>query len=332
MSYSNGTATSSTDLLQQLVTFLVAAGWTQDMSQAEGSGWRAHLHLGSDYVHLRAAENEGVFQQSNGTTGYGLNLYMGTGFNSGQPWNNQTTGAPIGSGAAYPVGANAYLSAGPFTNYYFMTDSGGNNVVVVIERTPGVFMFVGWGTSLVKAGAFTGGQYFYGSSGGGWSGHALPGGSVAGYTTTSDCPGCLSDSEGQVCTYVRADVDSFTSKWISISPSVTNTQGYTGKVGSSSVKKPGFGANTEFPFYAITDGTTDFQSSQSSLQDGRANLLPVLLWVNRDGASSAYSLLGSLPMAFKANGVGNGFSNASEYAIGSDTYKMFPNFAILKVP
>jgi hypothetical protein len=28
--------------------------------------------------------------------------------------------------------------------------------------------------------------------------------------------------------------------------------------------------------------------------------------------------------------VGNGFSNASEYVLGPTTYKMFPNFAVVK--
>jgi hypothetical protein len=83
--------------------------------------------------------------------------------------------------------------------------------------------------------------------------------------------------------------------------------------------------------YAQTDSNFEFQNLQTSAQDGRANLLPVYLWANRDGASTGFSLLGSLPIVFASNGVGNGFSNASEYAIGSDTYKMFPNFAVLKV-
>ena len=44
MAYQTGIPTDEIDLLQQLVTWLVALGWTQDASAAEGSGWRAHLH------------------------------------------------------------------------------------------------------------------------------------------------------------------------------------------------------------------------------------------------------------------------------------------------
>ncbi|MGH9781684.1 MAG: hypothetical protein ACRD33_07665, partial [Candidatus Acidiferrales bacterium] len=66
------------------------------------------------------------------------------------------------------------------------------------------------------------------------------------------------------------------------------------------------------------------------LQDGRANLLPILLWVLRDGTTTGFSPLGTIPNVFVSNGVGNGFSNASDYVIGAKTYRMFSNFAVAK--
>lgn len=331
MSYQNGSATDTTDLLQQLVTFLVAAGWTQDMSQAEGSGWRAHLHKSGNYIHLRAAENEAVFQQSFGATAHYLALYMGTGFNSGQPWNNQTTGAPIGSGAAYPVGAAAYTSAGPFSNYYFFTDSGGDNVVVVIEVTPGLFTHCGWG-DIVPAGTITGGAFFFGSASGFFASDNSPSANVPGYSATSPCPGTMGDNVANAnTTYVRADVDSFTGLWVSMGTNTSPNEGYTGKPGASSVKATNVTASSTIPSYAQSDQAQEFQFLQTSSQDARSNLLPVYLWALRDGTSTGFSMLGSLPTVFATNGVGHGFSNASDYMIGSDTYKMFPNFAVLKV-
>lgn len=331
MPYQNGSATSSTDLLQQLVTFLVANGWTTDLSASEGLGWRAHLHKSGNFVHLRAAENEAVWQSHTAGTAYGVHIYTGTAFNSGQPWNNQATGAPVQSGTSIPVGGAAVTSVGPFTNYYFMTDSAANNIVVIIEVTPGLFAYVGWGLSLVTAGTITGGAYFFGSANGFISNDAAPGANQPGYTSTSACPGTNGDSliDAPVC-WVRADVDSFTGKWISIGPSTTAIEGYTGKAGASSVKAHGIGATTTIPGYAQTDTATEFQALQTSAQDGRANLLPVYLWALRDSTSTGFSMLGSLPTVFCSNGVGNGFSNASEYAIGAQTYKMFPNFAVLK--
>jgi len=58
------------------------------------------------------------------------------------------------------------LSAGPFSNYYFSADSTADNIVVVVEKTPGLYVHIGWGLSIQKAGAFTGGPYFFGSSSG----------------------------------------------------------------------------------------------------------------------------------------------------------------------
>ena len=35
-------------------------GWTTDLSASSGTGWRAHLHLNGNYIHLRALNNEGA--------------------------------------------------------------------------------------------------------------------------------------------------------------------------------------------------------------------------------------------------------------------------------
>jgi hypothetical protein len=328
MAYSNGSATGSTDLLQQLVTFLVANGWTQDMSTVEGLGWRAHLHKSGNYVHLRAREQEHTFLANAGGTSFGIDLYLGTAFVSLSAWNSQVGGAPIASGGSNPVGASAYTSAGPFTNYYFMTDSSVDNVVVIVEVTPGRFVFFGWGLSINKAGTITGGPYFFGSSNGWNSTLTSPIAGAAGYTATATCP-TETDGYSLGTAFVRADVDSFTGAWIFIGGPPTGAEGYTGKLGATSV---GITGSNTFPSYQKSAGVSEFINVQTSAQDARANLLPVLLWANRDGSSTGYSLLGSLPLCFASNGVGNGFSNASEYTIGADTYKLFPNFAVLKVP
>lgn len=328
MAYANGSASNSTDLLQQLVTFLAANGWTTDASQIEGVGWRAHLHKSGNYVHLRAREVEAAFQNHFGGTSSGIDLYLGTTYDAAQPWNNQHLGAPCGQFTAVPVGSSAYASSGPFTNYYFMTDSAVDNVVVIIEVTPGLFVYFGWGLSINKAGGFTGGPYFFGSSSGYASTQSSPGAGRYGYSSTSDCPGYPVDAFNYPTLFVRADVDSFIGQWICISTSSGPGQGFTGKYGWTSV---GGLPNANFPIYNLATGSEEFGNLQTSTLDGRANLLPILVWVNRDGTTTGYSLLGSLPMCYLTNGVGNGFSNASEYTIGANTYKMFPNFAVQKV-
>lgn len=330
MSYQTGSASSSTDLLQKLITFLAANGWTQDRSAAEGLGWTVSAHLGSMYAHLRAAENESSIWQamSSSSACYSVDLYLGTGFTSGHVWNNQTAGAPLGAGSQ-PIGVAMRTSAGPFSNYYFFCDSGGDNVTVVLERTPGLFTHLGWGSSLQKAGSWTGGAYFFGSSGG-FDIASAAGANVPGFTATSACPGVNGSAFNSANGYVRADVDSFTGKWIGIWYGASGAdQGFTGKSGDSSVFGGGT-MKTNFPIYAEAAAANRFQFVQTSEQDGRSNLLPVYWWALRDGTATGWSLLGSLPNVFWSNAVGSGFSNADEYSIGAQTYKMFPNFAVLK--
>jgi hypothetical protein len=330
MSYQTGTASSPTNLLQTLVTWLVSIGWTQDRSATEGSGWTATLHKSANYVNIRAAMNENtIWHQDSRDSGYGLHMYLGTGYASGNSFNNQA-GGPIGS-STFPVGVGMHLSAGPFTNYYFFADSGGDNVVVVVEKTPGLYVHIGWGLSIQKAGAFTGGPYFFGSTCGYNTNNTLQfPNSGPGYTTTSDCP-FVNQGGGGGCGFVRADVDSFVGKWIGIfnssNPALADA-GFTGKRGNSSVRGTNCTMDSNYPVYAYNTG--QFQDHQTSLQDGRANLLPILLWVNRDGTATGYSLMGTPPNIFSQNAIGNGFSNAAEYVLGVTTYKLFPNFAVVK--
>lgn len=335
MSYQNGSATDPTDLLQQLVTWLVGIGWTQDRSATEGAGWTATLHNNGNYVHLRSAINEStIWQASIGQPGYGVHVYTGTGYTSSSGFNDQLVGTPIAFSRAYPVGAAMRLSAGPFPNYHFFADASADNIVVVVEKTTGFFVHIGWGLSIQKAGSFTGGAYFFGSNSSYYAGFASAGPFTPAFTMTANCPGLNFDSVGACCSFLRADVDAFTGKWIGVmwsGLSGNGDQGYTGKLGDCSVFfQTGSTASNRFPVYAFNSAANQFQNQQVSAQDGRANLLPVPWWVLRDGTSTGYSLVGVLPNVFQADGVGGGFSAGDEMAIGPTTYKMFPNFAVVK--
>lgn len=336
MPYETGGASSSVDLLQKLVTFLGSNGWTQDRSASEGAGWTATLHRSGTYAHFRAVLDEGSpwqYSHSGDGAGYALDMYLGTGFSSGVVWNNQTTGAPVGS-SSNPVGVGMHLTAGPFTNYYFFCDAAGDNVVVVVEVTSGLYVHLGWGLSLQKAGSWTGGPYFFGSTSGFWTSYPSAPGGASGMTATSDCPFVNRDYNNSACAFVRADVDSFTGKWIGIQGSSGSTSpdsaGYQGKFGGSSVRGTTSTADPFYPTYSYHAYAYEFQNEQTSALDGRANLLPILLWANRDSTASGYSLLGSAPFVFSCNAVGNGFSSGDEYVLGGTTYKLFPNFAVVK--
>jgi hypothetical protein len=186
-------------------------------------------------------------------------------------------------------------------------------------------------------------MYFGASSSGYHASNHFVGAGVPGWTETSPCPGSHQDVNGLAAGFVLCDSDSFTGKWIAISDAGVGLA-YTGRGGASSV----FTANAlhggatqtaSIPRFATVADTAlanphQFQFQQTSELDGRVNLLPVLWWVGRDGSSGptgGFSLIGSLPGIFFSNGVGNGFVPSGEYVIGSDTYKMFPNFAVAKV-
>lgn len=330
MNYQAGSASSTTDLVQQMVTWLVGLGWTQDRSAAEGSGWTATLHKSGNFVNLRAAMNESTIWHANaGSAHYGVHMYLSTAYASGQPFNNQTTGSPLGS-STFPVGVGMQLTAGPFANYYFFADASADNIVVVVERVSGFYVHIGWGLSIVKAGSFTGGPYFFGSTSGYYTSFTSAGAGTPGMTATADCPLVPLDGIAGGTGFVRADVDSFTGKWVGIDNASGADQGATSTPGDSSVRGTFTTMKRNFPVYAYSSSAFEFEQQQVSAQDGRANLLPIILWARRDGTTTGFSMLGTVPNVVCTNAVGNGFANADEYSLGSDTWKIFPNFAVLK--
>ena len=316
MAYSTGTATSPANLLQAIVTFLVANGWTQNMSQAEGTGWRAHLSKGSVYVNFRASNNENLAGVG---AGYYLFGYIGTGYSGAAAWNAQA-GGPVQSGSSTIWGAAmALVNAGPYLNYHFFTDAS-DNVELVLERTGGVFVHFGWG-QMEKAGTWTGGTVFHGSTS--WNYASNTGTLVDGTGITGKCPGAFANYVQTIIGWVRADVDAFTGKWLSCSLTTSVGYGYTGKRCFSSVS--GYiGPDAQTPGFPQS-----WIDRQTSDMNGQANLLPVLWWAERD--AGGLSLLGQLPMVRASNATAKGFANGQEFTIGSDTWKVFPNFAVRKV-
>lgn len=346
MAYANGTPTDPVNLLQTLVTWLVSIGWTSDKSASDGSGWEAHLHKSGVYVHFRAAVGERSWSSNNeaDAAGTALNMFLSTAFDGSGAWDAQPGSPPVDSGGSNVIGCGMNLSAGPFSNYYFFSDTAGDNIVVVVEKSPGVYLHLFLGKSLVKNGTWTGGMYFGGSSSGYYASYRFFGANVPGWTETAPCPGSHEDVNSLAAGFVRCDSDSFTGKWIAISDNLGPTTGFTGRTGASSIFASdgihGGGAiTTSIPRYATTVDAVSatphqFQYAQTSAIDGRANLLPALWWVGRDGSSGnagGFSPIGTLPMVFFSNGVGNGFGPTEDYTIGTDTYKLFPNFAVLKI-
>jgi len=327
MAYQNGTATSPADLLNQLVTFLSSNGWTVNQNTLSGSNRRVHLLKSGIYVNLFAAIGVGsqpwVTNQNPTLSTFGaINLYLGSGYNGGNAWNNQP-GGPIINGGSDTLGVGTQLSSGAITGYHFFLD-GSDNFVAVIEKTSGIFRYFGWGT-LNKAGSYTGGQYFFSE----FAAFAVSynGTNVPGVDQQCWSPFASGDQAFNAATvFVRADVDSFTGKWIGLTKDTLHPPywGYTGKFGYSSTP----GQNAVAPDASIPNYVNFDKRTVPSLT-GQANMLPFRLWVARDAGGS--SLLGEPVGIYACMGTWTGYAPGDEVLYGADTYKLFPWFAVKKV-
>lgn len=326
--YQSGAASSPIDLLNLLVTFLQGQGWTLDSSAVDGSGRRAHLHKGSDYVNFRAAMNEAIWPNLAGSAFYGIGLYMGTGYSGASGWAAQA-GGPLKNGGTDTVGAAMRLASGAITAYHFF-DDGSDNVVVVIERAGSRFTHLGFGRSLTKSGSWTGGAYFYSALAGKYGGTTTVVGGIddlhAGAPFAISQPyGTNSITQLGNAAFVRADVDAFTGKWIGFSSTMlTANDGYTGKLGHA-----GLDYNiaseivpTDFPGYPRV------LFHLVSAFNAQAVLLPIFAFAQRD--AGGYSLLGQVPNVFVTSAVEGGYAAGSAYTVNGKNFMLFPRFAVRK--
>jgi len=187
MSYQTGTSTGPKDLLDKLRLFLIADGWTVNMwadddssyesgwSGIDGDGKRLHVQMvaGSGgptmYFNFRAVTRGIVFDDYHTTSVQvggkyyseitGIGMYGSTGYNGGENWDNQPGHPTNGSSQCWGC-AITELSTTAIPAYYFFSD--GYTVVVVVEYESGKYQWLCFGC-LEKAGAYTGGQFFFGS-------------------------------------------------------------------------------------------------------------------------------------------------------------------------
>jgi hypothetical protein len=327
--YQTGTATSPTDLLNLLVTFLNGQGWTTDSSVTDGTGKRAHLHKGSDYLNLRSHVAEDVWPNVQVfAPSTGIALYMGTGYSGASSWSLQA-GGPKANGTTDTVGATMRLGSGAISAYHFF-DNGSDGIFVVVERSGGLFTHLGFGRTFGKAGTWTGGAYFEAALPGKYGGTSTP---VQGDDNdTAGPPGALTQPFNQVSStqlgaslFVRADVDAFTSKWIGFSTTSTTPQdGYTGKKGTMGID---YSTGTAL----LPTGLAHYRPLAQHLVsafNAQAVLLPLRAWVERD--AGGFSVLGTFPDVFVAYAVESGYAPGSIYSVNGKNFMLFPRMAVRK--
>ena len=327
MPYQTGFATDPNDLLQKIVAWLQTIGWTVNMSQANGTGWRAHVSKNGMFVNLCTTIGNNNpwghnWSPAPGATVAGMHLYTGDGYSAGANWNLQP-GGPKGNGQTYTVGASARLHQGQISSYGFYSDAS-DNICIVFEGQPGIISSIGWGR-LNKAGVYTGGEYFFGSVPAYSLGGTSP--NSPGITDHAYCPCANGGISNCAMYFIKADVDTFTGKWLSSGTTTTVPQGYTGRIAASSVP----GNNTPPVDIASYIGLVNRATTEAT---HAASLWPINLWTPRDANIGGYSLLGCLPSIFYSNAAGSTNLNipiGSEIQSGSDVYVLYPNFAVKKV-
>jgi hypothetical protein len=321
LAYETGTFSSPVDGLQKIAAFIAANGWTISSSVADGTGWRLHAAKDGVYVNIRAALTEtsaSMFDDYYSSTSWnGFALYLGDGYSSAANWKSQSGGPKNYTTSTRTVGAGVSLPSGSVTAYHFFADATGSNIVIVIEKTAGIFSHMGFGTSLQKMGTWTGGPYFFGTSCGYNMAYDASAASP-GRAYSAECPGTSGDpyTVANPVLFVRADVDAFTGKWISIGTTTTGANGYTGKTGSSCVPVNATAMNSSAPSYL------KYEERLTGQMTGQALLLPVRILAARD--SGGFSFLGAIPGVFLSNACAKGYAPGGLYSWGASNYRVFP--------
>jgi len=339
-SYQTGSASSPTNLLQTLVTWLSGQGWTIDDSSADGAGWRAHLHKGTIYVNLRAAMDENIwprdatYYHDYGTGGYGIGLYLGDGYSGVLGWHEQP-GAPVrlGDGTTIGCGMNLPASAG---DYHFF-DDGNDHIVVVVERSPGIFTHMGWGPAMADAGQPENFPYFFASSSAYMN--SVPTYPVDRYGLNLSALPPMSHADKDYPSYgggtryvhtnalVRVDAATFSSRWVGNGARNEDGYGYTGRFMRCALNlhpdTQGECDEDEYPgFQYVRDRI--YQAAFAG-----ALLLPLHCYVLTD-PDARWAPIGYIPTVFWCEAVGNGYAQNQVYQVGGLDYILFPHFAVRK--
>lgn len=344
--YASGISSSPQNLLQTLVGFLVGQGWTSDRSASEGSGWWATLHKNGLYVNLRAAMDENIWYRDTGPVyheygdgGYGIGLYLGDGYDGGDEFYEQS-GGPVRVGDGTTIGVGANLPAGSVAGYHIF-DDGADNIIVVIERQPGIFAHFGFGPAMAAAGQPEDFPYFFGSSSGymNTENGVLPGtGERFGINLTARAPMSPGDADGKTDTggtpryihgqaFVRVDAATYAPQWVGNAMHDSELYGATGRPMRCALNdNPDYqGACDENEI--ISYRNLRERAHQSAFAG--AILLPLHCFVLTD-PGARWAPIGYPPSLFFCDAVDHGYSGGDVYQVGGEDYMVFPGFAVWK--
>jgi len=320
MAYETGTATGVVDLAGKLNTFLINRGWVVDRFDNQGTGKRLQFHKGTSYFSTRWFNNEFGAAPASGANLYGPALIPCTGYASGSDWNAQP-GAVTAVSVSTKLGVALPLSAGAIVAYFFFSDATDDNFFVVVLRSGTIYNFLGFGTSLEKYGAWTGGQWCTGTKGA--ANFNIANGTDAQGAVSDACPPGFNLSVTEPTLFCLVDIDGINGKFQGLTNS-TATFEKTDRFIRGCICQVTPNQNTPETWDLGMLAVRSFNPISSGLV-----LLPCFLTIER--TTGLYSPLGKIPLAFQCYNQLGGFPFGEEFTIGSDTYVAFPTYAIKKI-
>lgn len=335
MAYSTGTAATIPDLLDAIVTFLNANGWTQDSYAVDGTGKRYHANRGGKYIHFRSRVNENfnnsalsydwVFNQASS----GLVMYMGSGYSGATNWWQQA-GRPVGQAGWHQnpiVGIPVYQPYGS-VNYHFFAHNSGDNIILTIEFIPNHFCHIAFGVSVDKRGqTYTGGEYFMANyTGYGWSPQGQWENTTGSQHVGANGLGVFSSNGRTANSYMRIEVDgdttgNFGNAWRSLCSSETSNG-----LSASGVAGTPLSTAARFCWIDLDEYIIPQRYQANSPLNNIILLTPLKVYVNRTTAAgqytNAHSFAGEIPKIFAVN-IRN-LNVGQQISIGGVNYRVFP--------
>lgn len=305
MAYEIGSWLNPSDGLDKIRVFLIAQGWTVDSFVVEAPGKRLHMHKGTTYLNAHSSDDSTIRLWDTTYSGAGMpqiGFNLGTGYSGATSWRDQpgVVRDPVGT----PIGSAMQLPAAAIVSYRFDYDDLYKSLVVYVQTTIGVWRWMGFGESLIKAGVWTGGAWIASSSNFYYANYvAYPGNN----SPDSAYPFGANENFAAMA-YLRADVDAYVGKWVSCSP----TDG-TGKGGGTNV------AGSR-PVQATIPSLAALHNRARNSLNSLSVLLPLQLFANRD--AGGVSLLGTLPNIYATNTAG--MVPGQPYQQGVDWFTPYP--------
>lgn len=289
--YTETTATSVEDLLDQIAVAAAAEGWTVERNDLVGSNRTVTLRMGvGDYIHLWNTTVDHFYMR--GSTGY----------DGGLTPDNQPNVAP------YRAQCNCY--DGPFSDVYFFADASPADHFHVVINIDGIrYRHASFGT-LVKFGAYTGGTYYDALNYDDGNSLANDDALDPDHHVMFSCGSNDNSNAGSV----RIDADGRTDYWAPFrNPQATGMFNVSGGFGSESTSiqlSYGDSYRTQSAFYARSINAWSGRTPMQHIQ------------IRHYRGATYYSPIGEVPNIRYLNMTR--FVAAEEVTIGSDVWKIFP--------